>query len=362
MNSKTQNKLLNTNSVNLISKLNQNINNLDKSNRNSTSRITSTQDYSLQNLAISGNKKNEDDDDLLTAEKVNGKIKIIDINIIKIFLWIILLIALILLVYVFSKIIVTMNNLKKIKQMFLDYSIVTFEYSMIINYFNQLDLILINQQLGREDILHGMQTDVEEQFKKSEEVKTKSIANYPNVYKLFTDLNNDKDVENLKQVLCKDDFYCLNIFNSKYNIVKNGIDVSLKTVAQTIYNIYKDYLQLKNQIDSLEKVKTHFISDDYIQIDISLSFFLNLVEDRCAEAFLIDCDNLINKFQAILIVLNIFIIIFLVIASIFLTFFIIDKIVSLSSLIENSSIRLSKTISFIKERNIGYKLKTSSIL
>ena len=136
----------------------------------------------------------------------------------------------------------------------------------------------------------------------------------------------------------------------------------MKTVAQTIYNIYKDYLQLKNQVNSLEKVKEYFITDDYIQIDISLNFFLNLVEDRCADAFLIDCDSLINKFRAILIALNIFIIIFLVIASIFLTFFIIDKIVSLSSLIENSSIRLSTTISFIKERNIGYKLKTNSIL
>ena len=255
-----------------------------------------------------------------------------------------------------------MNNLKKIKQMFLDYSIVTFEYSMIINYFNHINLILINQQLGREDILDGMQVDVEEQFKKSEEVKKKSIANYPNVYKIFTDLNNANDIENLKKVLCEDDFYCLNMFDSKYNIVKNGIDVSLKTVAQTIYNIYKDYLQLKNQVNSLEKVKEYFITDDYIQIDISLNFFLNLVEDRCADAFLIDCDSLINKFRAILIALNIFIIIFLVIASIFLTFFIIDKIVSLSSLIENSSIRLSTTISFIKERNIGYKLKTNSIL
>ena len=362
LNSKTQNKLLNTNSVNLISKLNQNINNLDKSNRNSTSKISLAQDYSLQNLSVTGNKKNEDEDDLLTADKVNEKIKIIDINCIKIFLWIILLIALILLVYVFSKIIVTMNNLKKIKQMFLDYSIVTFEYSMIINYFNHINLILINQQLGREDILDGMQVDVEEQFKKSEEVKKKSIANYPNVYKIFTDLNNANDIENLKKVLCEDDFYCLNMFDSKYNIVKNGIDVSLKTVAQTIYNIYKDYLQLKNQVNSLEKVKEYFITDDYIQIDISLNFFLNLVEDRCADAFLIDCDSLINKFRAILIALNIFIIIFLVIASIFLTFFIIDKIVSLSSLIENSSIRLSTTISFIKERNIGYKLKTNSIL
>ena len=152
------------------------------------------------------------------------------------------------------------------------------------------------------------------------------------------------------------------IFDSKYNIVKNGIDVGLKTVAQVIYNVYKDYLQLKNQIDSFDKVRQYFITDDYRQVDISLNFLLNLVEERCADAFLIDCNKLITKFRALLITLNIFIIIFLVMASIFLTFFIIDRIVYLSNLIEKSSLRLSTTICFIKERNIGYKVKTSSIL
>ena len=363
VNSKTQNKLLNTNSVFLISKLNQNINNLDKSNNNTTvSKISLMNDSSSQNISIAGNKKKEDDEDLLTADRVTEKLKIIDINSIKILLWMLLVILLILLIYVFCKIFITMKYLKKIEQMFIDYSIVTFEYSMIINYFNNLNLVLVNQQLGKEDILNNMQVEVESQFKQSEEVKKKSIANYPNVYKIFSDLNNAKDEVNLKKVLCDKDSYCLIIFDSKYNIVKNGIDVGLKTVAQVIYNVYKDYLQLKNQIDSFDKVRQYFITDDYRQVDISLNFLLNLVEERCADAFLIDCNKLITKFRALLITLNIFIIIFLVMASIFLTFFIIDRIVYLSNLIEKSSLRLSTTICFIKERNIGYKVKTSSIL
>ena len=364
LNSKTQNKLLNTNSVNIISKLNQNMNNLEKLSRNN--KLSYVQDSSLQNMSVSStiaNKKKEDDEDLLlTADKVNEKLKIIGINIIKILLSVIVVIIFILLIYVFCKIIMTMQYLKKIQQMFVDYSIVTFEYSMIINYFNNLNLVLINQQMGREDVLNGMQVDVEAQFKKSEEVKKKSIANYPNVYRIFSELNTGDDEENLKNVLCKDDNYCLKIFNSKYNIVKNGIDVGLKTVAQIIYNIYKDYNQLKNKIINFDKIKEYFINDKYIQIDMSLNFLLNMVEDRCAEAFLIDCDNLINRFRAILITLNIFIIIFLGVVSLFLTFFIIDKIVHLSNLVEKSSFRLSTTICFIKERNIGIKIKTNSIL
>ena len=363
INSKTQNKLLNTNSVNLISKLNQNINNTnDKSNINTT-KNSFINDSSIQNISGSGNKKTEDDDnDLLTADKINDKLRIIDINMIKIFLWIIFCLMIILLIYAFTKIIVTMNYLQKTKQMFIDYSIVTFEYSMIINYFDNLNLILVNQQLGREDVLNKMQNDVESQFKKSEEVKKKSIQSYPNVYKMFYDLNNDEDEQHLKNILCEKDEYCLNIFDSKYNIVKNGIDVGLKTVAQVIYSVYKDYLELKNDINDLQKVKDSFISEDYRQIDMSLNFLLTLVEDRCASAFLEDSDSLIKSFRAIIITFNIFIIVLLVIISLFLTIFIIDKISTLADLIEKSSVRLCTTISFIKEKNVGFKIKTSSIL
>ena len=363
LNTKTQNQLLNTNSVNLISKLNQNLNVVDKSNNSTSTKNSIIQDTSVQNINTNTiKKKDEEEVDLLTADKINEKLKIIDINSIKLFLRIIFIVVLILLVYAFSKIIVTMNYLKKTKQMFLDYSIVTFEYSMIINYFDNLNLILVNKDLGRTDVLDGMQTDVEAQFKKSEEVKMKSIAQYPNVYEMFSALNNADDIENLKKVLCEDDKYCLNIFDSKYNIVKKGIDVGLKTVAQVIYNVYKDYLQLKDSITEIENLGEYFITDDYKQIDMSLNFLLTLVEDRCANAFIIDCDNLIKSFNLIIIVFNIFIIAFLAIVSIFLTIFIIDKISNLSILIEKSSVRLCTTICFIKEKNTGMKIKTSSII
>ena len=104
------------------------------------------------------------------------------------------------------------------------------------------------------------------------------------------------------------------------------------------------------------------MTDDYRQIDMSLNFLLTLVEDRCAHAFLIDSNSLISKFRAVIITFNIFIITFLGLVSIFLTIFIIDKIMNLSNVIEKSSVRLSTTICFIKERNIGIKIKTNSIL
>ena len=358
INSKTQGKLLSTNSINIISKLNQNIYNNGKSNISKNSLI---KDSSIQNLSI--NKKNEEEDnDILTSDKIDDKIKTIEIKLIQLNLWIIIFIIMILVIYTIVKIIMTINYIYKIKQAFKDYSIVTFEYSMIINYFNNLELILMNQQFGKEDVLNQMQVKIEAQFKQSEEVKKKSIQQYPNVHKLFSILNNEEDQEKLKSELCQTDFNCLQIFDSKYNIVKNGIDVGLKTVAQVIYDIYKDFLLIKDKIDEIGKIKTYFINEYFRQIDMSLNFLFVLVEDRCADAFIIDCNELIKTFNTIIISFNIFIIIFLALCSTIITLFIIGQLTKLSDLIDKSTVRLCTSIFSIKEKNIGYKIKTSSIL
>ena len=358
LNSKTQGKLLTTNSINIISKLNKKLNKNDKTN---TSRNSSILDSSIQNLSIN-KKKEEDDNEILTSDKIDDKLKTIEINLIQLNLWIIFFIMVILFIYGIIKIIMTMKYLQKTKQVFVDYSIVTFEYFMIINYFNNLDLIFINQEFGREDILNEMQINIEAQFKKSEEVKKKSITQYPNVYKVFSILNDAENEEALKNQLCNTDIDCLQVFDSKYNIVKNGIDVGLKAVAQIIYNKYNDYLVIKDKIDEIGKVKSYLINEDFRQIDISLNFLFVYVEERCAKSFLKDCKDLIKSFQKNIISFNIFIIAFLAICSIIITFLIIGKITKLSYLIDKSSVRLCKSICLIKERNIGYKVKTNSLL
>jgi hypothetical protein len=72
LNTKTQNQLLNTNSVNLISKLNQNLNGMDKSNNSTSTKNSIIQDTSVQNININTiKKKDEEEIDLLTADKIN---------------------------------------------------------------------------------------------------------------------------------------------------------------------------------------------------------------------------------------------------------------------------------------------------
>ena len=209
--------------------------------------------------------------------------------------------------------------------------------------------------------MRGMQQRVEAQLKKSEEVKQKSIKNYPKISQLFDALNNGEDPNIIKTALCND-ARCNFVFNSEYSIIKKGVDVGLKTIAQEIYNMFDDYLVLKNDLYTLDKVKDHFLNDDYIKIDLSLNFLLTEVEERCAEMFLLEAENLISDFKTIIISLNIFIIIFLTIISICMIFFIINRITLLSNLIEKSSMRVCLSINLLKEKYFGAKSNSGNLL
>ena len=359
--SKSQNKLLNTLSVNLISKLNQNVTQ-DKSNVNISTKNMLNPDSSSQNIN-SSNKKNEVfEENTLTKEMIYDKLKIVEINTVKFFTYSCILLIIILFIYMIIKLIQTYQNFSNAKNLFFDYSIVTFEFSMISNYFNNFNLLLINQPIGREDFMKGMRNKVENQFMKSQEVKRKSMKDYPRINKMFEALNNDKDREKIRETLCKNSTICRTIFNSDYNVVKKGLDVGVKTIAQEVYSMFDDYLLVKNDLDTFDKIKARFINTDFNQIDLSLNFLLSMVEDRCAEVFLLEAEDLISDFKTIIISLNIFVIIFLAVIYISIIVLIINRITILLNLIEKSSTRISISINLLKEKNFGARTKSGSLV
>ena len=361
--SKSQNKLINVFSVNIISKLNQNII-PDKSNLNASTKDVLYIDSSSQNIkSVNNNKKNlGDEDSILTKEIIYEKLKILETKITKFYKYFCIFLSVILFVYLIIKLLQTFRNFNNSSELFVDYSIVTFEYSLIMNYFNNFKLLLENRPIGREDYMRTMQLIVENQFKQSEEVKKKSIKNYPKISKLFDSLNNGNDSNEIREILCKDYAGCHAIFSSDYSIIKNGVDVGLRTIAHEIYNMLDDYLKLKNKLNTYDELKKYFLNEEFIKIDLSLNFLLTEVEDRCAEMFILEADDLIANFKNIIISLNIFIIIFLAIISIAMVFLIINRITLLSNLIEKSSMRVCISINLLKEKNFGVKSNSVNLL
>ena len=334
----------------------------DKSNINISTKNGLGIDASTQNLNTKIKNNEIDEENSLTIDKIFEKLKIFEITSIKFFTYSCICLVLILFVYSFIKLLETFQYFDKSNSLFVDYSIVTFEYSMIMNYFNNLNILFINQPMGRIDYMTDMQNRVETQFKKSEEVKKKSLKNYPKINEIFEILNDQDDSDKIRELLCKEDTYCINIYNSKYNVVRKGIDVGLKSIAQVIYNDFGDFLQLREKLDSLENVKHYFMTEDFTQVDLSLNFLLYEVEERCADAFLEEAENLINSFETVIISLNVFIIIFLTIISLSLIFLIINRITILLNLIKKSTLRISISINFMKEKCGGGRTKSGNIL
>ena len=254
-------------------------------------------------------------------------------------------------IYLLIKLFQTYQHFSSTKNLFDDYSIVTFEYCMVKNYFNNLNLILVNQPMGKEDLLKGMQIRLEAQFKKSEEVKMKSIKSYERLNEILEALNNQKNTEKIKEFLCNNNELCLRVFDSKYNVFKKGIDIGLKTIAQGMYNMFEDFKTLKNELKSLDIVKKYFVNEDFLQIDLSLNILVEFIEEICADSFLIEAEKIIKSFKAIIISLNISVIIFLAIISICLIIFLINRITFLLRLIEKSTMRISISINSLKEKN-----------
>ena len=89
---------------------------------------------------------------------------------------------------------------------------------MILNYYNNLVLLLINKDLGEEYILAGMSKSKEEQNKKSDKIRSEYLKNYKNFYSLFAALNrkrNDINIINFEDNSCENDIYCRRVLNSK---------------------------------------------------------------------------------------------------------------------------------------------------
>ena len=357
---KSQNKLLNTLSVNLISKLNQNVTK-DKSNINTSTKNELNDNTSTQNINTINNKKEDDEENILTKEIIFERLKILELNTIKFFLYSCYLLIVIMFIYLLIKLFQTYQHFSSTKNLFDDYSIVTFEYCMVKNYFNNLNLILVNQPMGKEDLLKGMQIRLEAQFKKSEEVKMKSIKSYERLNEILEALNNQKNTEKIKEFLCNNNELCLRVFDSKYNVFKKGIDIGLKTIAQGMYNMFEDFKTLKNELKSLDIVKKYFVNEDFLQIDLSLNILVEFIEEICADSFLIEAEKIIKSFKAIIISLNISVIIFLAIISICLIIFLINRITFLLRLIEKSTMRISISINSLKEKN-DYKNKFGKLL
>ena len=264
------------------------------------------------------------------------------------------------LIYGIVKIILSINCLKQIIEIFEDFGVLSYRYSSIYYYFNSLRTLLVFPDFGNETIFETMKDNMADRLKKMNYVFDFKLEKYPSVNDFYwivgANMDKPRPSPSYINVICYDDQLCKKIINdTKYEILSEGIKMGVTSMYQQIINIYEDYKIYKEDIKKIKLssfIKEKFINAQYEQIDINLNYIIINIEYRVYELFLTDLTNLINKYSSIIEALNIFTIIYIFIVEFIVMFFIVFKLKKKTIIVEEVTFRINKGFNYILTRNI----------
>ena len=352
--------------------------NLKKGNNTNTSTnmsLNSSQNTtnSQKNLNNTGykqpEKKEEIDDNGVTTDMILEKTQNKGIFQIKVMIYIFIVLFCVILIYFFVKLFVSIGFIDDIKNIFDDFGTVSFKYSMVYYYFNTLRVLLVVPKFTDENIFDTMENDLIDETNNINDVLNYRMKNYEStniLFTAFTKSQNDTSVTNITAIICEDNKLCnLVVSNKEFNMIADGIDVSINAIVQETQNIYNDYKKIRDSNNGSlvilkEDVTRWYINDKFKQVDVNLNFVLSLVQQRIYTAFLEDSDNLTHKFQNMINIFNSCAIIYCCLLGIFVIIFVVYRIKNMTKIVEDSTMRLNKAFFFIKENNLGNQMNSQT--
>ena len=290
---------------------------------------------------------------------------------IKVMIYIFIVLFGVILIYFFVKLFVSIGFIDDIKNIFDDFGTVSFKYSMVYYYFNTLRVLLVVPDFTDENIFDTMEKDLIDETNNINDVLNYRMKNYEStniLFAAFTRSQNDTSITNISAIICEDNELCNSVVaNKEFNMIADGIDVSINAIVQETQNIYNDYKKIKTvdergKLIEIEKetVTKYYINDKFKQVDVNLNFVLSLVQQRIYTAFLEDSDNLTHKFQNMINIFNSCAIIYCCLLGIFVIIFVVYRIKNMTKVVEVSTMRLNKAFFFIKENNLGNQMNSQT--
>ena len=348
-------------------------NTFNKLNTSQTGLNTSTinnQKNTQKNDNTNMNKKEDLDDVQLNTDIILEKTENKGILQIAIITYIFALLILVIVVYFFVKIFISLGFINDIKNIFDDFGTVSYKYSMVYYYFNTIRVLLIVPDFTNEEIFSTMTNDLIKETDNINNVLNYRMKNYQStsiLFDAFSKKQSDTSV-NIEEIICLDDVKCKWVLNSpSYNMISDGIDVAINAMVQQTQNTYNDYLSIKSnktkeEISNMElsEVTKNYVDEKFKQVDVNLNFVLSLVQERIYKAFLEDATSLKDKFQNQINIFNSLAIIYCVILGSFVMIYVINKIKRMTTTVEVSTMRLNKAFCFIKENNLGNQINSQS--
>ena len=345
------------NSSNVIAKLNEK----PKNSKVNTTKVT--EDKTSQNLySKTKDAGKEIIDEGLTTEVIlnktynDGIIQIKLLNIALSGLYIIIII------YFFLKLFMSLNFCSDIKRIFNDFGSITSRSSIVYYYFNSLRVLLLVPQFGDKTIFNDMKNVVNSQTLRINEVIKYNMANYKFCQYAFNYFQKSKSemedyfIENG----CGDNSKCIEVFNSTYNLYLNGLTTTLDAILLYTENLFNDYGKVSQEYSSNKDICKNLIDLDFVKIDLCLNYILVHIQQILYTSFKNDEFSIKDNYHLTISILNACAISYSGIIGILIMIFVIRLLKLLASNIQISGNRLNNAFCFIKEKYFRMNSKSQT--
>ena len=352
-------------SNNLISR-SINDNNTDNNTQNNSSLINikelSNNSLMINNSSLinstkinSNNNKEEDisniSDSILSIEKIILFSKVILIQMVKIIMIIFIIFSIIFIVYYLIKIILGFIIIKKIGQLYDDFKVLCSHYNEVIHYWNNMKTLFI---LPNTSVYTDL-NDVEKFFDKKNNDVLNVISTRINSYKrisvLYYYLFNSKTPEDLLNAnFCGNFQKCYDVINSTQNILLNGLNSAVSLYGKEIENFYRDYFEVKNNINNKEDIKKFFIKDTFTILGLNINHIIIHMQAKFFSDFLKDEEELNSGFYTEIKIFNIIALCYCIALNLFSLLFVFNYVNKIIAFVENSTMRIILAICHLKNK------------
>ena len=294
-------------------------------------------------------KENENEEFMLTIDKILFKTKITLLISIKVIIIIFIIFTLIFIVYFIYKFIVSLLFISNFRGIITDFKTLTNQYNQISLYWNHMKFLfilpnapIIYDYNNTEEFFSNMNNDIKIIYK----YRMKNFKKLSSLYDILLSSSIEQNSSNID--FCLGHQRCYNIRDSQKNLLSNGIESAVNLYAKEIFNFYKDFLELKNKIKTKDDIIKYFISDKYKILSSNINHVIIYLEELFFRYFLEDEINIVNSFYLRIKILNIIEICYCALLNLFSVLFVYNYITKIVSFVEISSIRINDSLKKMK--------------
>ena len=351
--------------LNNISKKNSSTKNFSRLKRDPTEKKISmnNQSSTIQNLKSNINIEEniiEEEMESVTTSKILIYMKNPGIRKIKYFYILIGIFLSLIVIYFFLKIEYSFSYIKDIKNIFSDFGQLTYKYTLAYYYYNSLRVLLISQNNGRETVFNNYSIILNEISVNNQKILNQRIKDFKETNDLYSILKVPWNETSIREKICGKNLKCLFILETEKEskLVTDGLLIALDAIFQKILNTYNDYLLGKKEYSQEELIKK-VIDNEFQLMETTLSFVINIVQELIYSGFMNDEDNIKKNFQSQINLFNIIAIFYCIVVGNVVIFGILRNLKYNSQLIGKGTVRINKAFCYIKQKNLGNKIKRS---